>query len=72
MKNKDRTIKLATFDRLDAKISRAIFELEYAAHTVSIYHGRNARITKAWRSTISQIRNLRTSNKLAFKEKISN
>jgi len=72
MKTKNRTIKSATFRNLDKNASLAMFHLGLAGHTVSIYHGKEARITKSWRSVIAQIESLRAATKIAFKDKISN
>ncbi len=72
MKTKNRTIKLATFRNLDGNASMALFYLGMAAHTVSIYHGRDAKITKSWRAVMAQIESLRHETKAAFKDRISN
>jgi hypothetical protein len=72
MKNKDRTIKAATFERLDEQISLAHFELQITAHTISSYFGRNAPLTLAWRSALEDIRRLRLVTKQSFGKKISN
>ena len=50
----------------------ALFYLGMAAHTVSIYHGRDAKITKSWRAVMAQIESLRHETKAAFKDRISN
>jgi len=72
MKNRDRTIKAATLQELDKKIMRASLYLAHAEMTVSSYFGKNASITKSWRSMLAQIRDVRASTKASFKNKISN
>jgi uncharacterized protein HemX len=72
MKNKDRTIKEAIFAKLDKKISFAHYDLQDAAHTVSIYFGRTDPLTQAWRSALAEIIRLRAATRRSFQKKILN
>jgi hypothetical protein len=72
MKNIDRTIKAATLQRLEGRILSAHFELQIAEHTISSYFGQSASLTKTWRSTLEQIRRLRSITRQSFSKKILN
>lgn len=72
MKNKNRTIKAKTLQSISLKISWAIRDLEYQAHTVSTYFGKNARIVKLWKAELQRLKKLRAATLLEFKPKVAN